>query len=231
MSKKIAISQSNYIPWKGYFDMINMVDVFVIYDQVQYTKNDWRNRNILKTKKGKEWITIPVYQKQLDQSIDETKVSLTNWNVKHWKTIQAVYGKAPFFEVYKKKFEKLYLGCNGLLLSEINIRFIVGVCEILGVKTKIINSRELNLSGDKNERLIDACEKLSAKTYVSGPAAKSYLDESLFADRNIKVEWIDYSGYPEYNQMHEPFEHGVSILDLIFNKGDQTPLFLKSFDV
>ncbi|WP_299314525.1 WbqC family protein [uncultured Aquimarina sp.] len=228
MINRIAISQSNYIPWKGYFDMINMVDIFVIYDEVQYTKNDWRNRNILKTKNGLEWITIPVKQNKLDQTIDETEVFLPKWNVKHWKNLQAVYGKAPFFRLYKKRFEKLYLELDTLLLSEINKRFIFEICDILNIKTPIIDSRELQLTGDANERLIDACKKLKSKTYVSGPAAKSYIKNSLFEENSISIEWIDYSGYQEYHQISTPFEHGVSVLDLIFNEGEKANTFLKS---
>ncbi|WP_074408357.1 MULTISPECIES: WbqC family protein [Aquimarina] len=231
MKKKIAISQSNYIPWKGYFDMINMVDIFVLYDEVQYTKNDWRNRNILKTNKGLEWITIPVKQNHLDQRVDETKVFLPKWNVKHWKTLQAVYGKAPFFKKYRERFEKLYLETDTLLLSEINKKFIHEICDILQIKTKFVNSRDLNLDGDKNERLIQACKKLDGFIYVSGPAAKEYIDKEAFENNDIEIEWIDYSGYKEYQQMHPPFEHGVSVLDLIFNEGDQSREFLKSFKV
>ncbi|PKV49786.1 WbqC-like protein [Aquimarina sp. MAR_2010_214] len=230
MNKKIAISQSNYIPWKGYFDMINMVDVFVIYDEVQYTKNDWRNRNIVKTKKGTEWITIPVKHKSLDQRIDEIEVFLPKWNVKHWKTIQAIYGRAPFFKNYKERFEKLYLEIDTLMLSEINKKFILEICDILNIKTQIIDSKELFLVGDANERLIDACNKLEAKVYVSGPAAKSYIKNELFHENSIEIEWINYSGYKEYNQMSIPFEHGVSVLDLIFNEGEKANLFLKSFN-
>ena len=228
--KKMAISQSNYIPWKGYFDMINMVDVFVIYDEVQYTKNDWRNRNIIKTKKGLEWITIPVKQNKLNQRIDETKVFLSKWNIKHWKTIKSVYGKAPFFKEYSERFEKLYLGVESSYLSEINARFIHEICDILNIKTSIIDSKELLLMGDANERLIDACKKLDATAYVSGPSAKSYIKNFLFEKNNVKIEWINYSGYPEYKQMTTPFEHGVSVLDLIFNMGEEATKFLKSFN-
>ncbi|KZS41293.1 hypothetical protein AWE51_23090 [Aquimarina aggregata] len=208
--------------------MINMVDVFVIYDEVQYTKNDWRNRNILKTKNGLEWITIPVKQTKLNQSIEETEIFLSKWNIKHWKTLQSVYGKAPFFKVYKEKFEKLYLECDYALLSEINKRFILEICNILGIKTQIIDSKELNLKGGANERLIDACKKLDANRYLSGPAAKAYINDTLFKENDITIEWIDYRGYKEYNQMSAPFEHGVSVLDLIFNEGEKASTFLKS---
>ncbi len=227
--KKIAISQSNYIPWKGYFDMINSVDVFVIYDEVQYTKNDWRNRNLLKTKKGVEWITIPVKQAKLDQTIDETFVATTNWNIKHWKMIQATYGKASYFNKYKVELESLYLNMNTNLLSEINFIFIQLICRLLGISTELINSRDLNLEGDRVTRLVDACKKLNGDIYVSGPTAKNYLEEELFTSNNISIKWMDYSGYKEYNQMSLPFVHTVSILDLLFNEGNDSKKYLKSF--
>ncbi len=209
--------------------MINMVDVFVIYDEVQYTKNDWRNRNVLKTKKGLEWLTIAVKQNKLHQSIDETEVFLPKWNIKHWKTLQAIYGKAPFFKMYKEQFEKLYLEIDTVFLSEINKKFLLQICDILEIRTPIISSRDLNLQGDANERLIDACKKLEATTYVSGPAAKSYIQNSLFDENSITIKWMDYSGYKEYGQMFKPFDHGVSVLDLIFNEGENAKTFLKSF--
>ena len=127
--KKLAILQSNYIPWKGYFDMINMVDEFIIYDCVQYTKNDWRNRNKIKTLNGVQWITIPVEQKELSQKICDTKVCLPNWNKKHWQTIVTNYSKAPYFKAYKSVLEQLYLETDTLYLSEINVKFIKDICK------------------------------------------------------------------------------------------------------
>jgi len=108
--KKIAISQSNYIPWKGYFDLINIVDEFVIYDDAQYTKNDWRNRNKVQTQNGPTWLTIPVDTKgKLNQSISQAQVLNQLWRAKHWKTIAQSYAKSPYFTEYKDRFEKLYL--------------------------------------------------------------------------------------------------------------------------
>lgn len=224
---RIAILQSNYIPWKGYFDMINSVDVFVLYDEVQYTKNDWRNRNIIKTRNGKEWITIPVRQKSLSQRIDETEVLFNNWNVKHWNTIKTNYGKAPFFNELKDYIENLYLSINTTLLSEINRIFILAIAEYLNIRTRIIDSKELNLQGDRNERLIDACKKLNATEYLSGPAAGKYLDTELFRASNIQVEWMSYTGYSEYPQLFPPFEAGVSILDVLLNTGKQSSKFIQ----
>ena len=217
--KKVAILQSNYIPWKGYFDLIRSVDVLVIYDEVQYTKNDWRNRNIIKTPNGPMWLTIPVRQESLEQTIHETRSAKNNWNVKHWNAIKANYTKAPYFKQFEERFKELYLGINTDLLSEINLKFIVAIHEILGIQTEIIDSLSLNLSGNKNERLVDAVLKLNGTHYVSGPAAKDYLDLGKFNDNNIEVSWVNYEGYKSYPQLHEPFEHRVSILDLLFNTG------------
>lgn len=206
--------------------MINSVDVFVIYDEVQYTKNDWRNRNIIKTRNGKEWITIPVRQKTLSQRIDETEVLKSNWNVKHWNTIQMNYGRAPFFSEMKDFLEELYLSCNTSLLTEINKRFLFAVAGYLGIQTKIVDSKELKLLGDRNERLVEACKKLDATTYLSGPAAANYLNADLFRQANIEVEWMSYEGYPEYAQPYPPFEGGVSILDVLLNTGKESGKFI-----
>lgn len=225
---RVAILQSNYIPWKGYFDLLASADVFVIYDEVQYTKNDWRNRNVIKTPQGNQWLTIPVKQNQLDQRIDETEVSFNKWAKKHWKTIQANYARAPHFKDFAETVENAYSRAGELtLLSDINRLFIGVICEALEIDTKILRSEDLNLEGDKNERLVDAVQKCGGTTYISGPAAKSYLDEGLFAKAGIEVEWFDYSGYPEYPQLHGEFSHGVSILDMLFNLGAETPKYTK----
>lgn len=219
--KKIAILQSNYIPWRGYFDLINQVDVFVIYDEVQYTKNDWRNRNIIKTPNGPLWLTIPVRQQNLEQKINETRVSLKNWNIKHWNAIKANYTKAPYFKQYEERFKELYLDINTDLLSEINLKFIFTINDILGIKTQIIDSLSLDLRGNKNERLVDAVLKLNGTHYLSGPSAKNYLDTKLFEENNIQLEWMDYEGYSEYQQLFPPFSDTVSILDTIFSCGSK----------
>ena len=227
--KKVAIVQSNYIPWKGYFDIINMVDEFILYDDVQYTKNDWRNRNQIKTRNGKQWITIPVHQKNLDQRLKDSLVSSDIWRKKHWKTIIQNYSMARHINDYKNLFEELYLNSNEKLLSEINHRFIVVICGILGIKTKISWSMDYNFVEGKTEKLVDLCKQACAKEYLSGPAAKDYIDENLFKSEGISIRYMDYSGYPEYNQLFPPFDHAVSIIDLIFNEGPNAQKYMKSF--
>lgn len=226
---KTLITQSNYIPWKGYFDAINLVDVCVLYDDMQYTKRDWRNRNKIKTPQGLQWLSIPVEVKgKFFQPINETLISDPNWAIDHWKSIQNNYGKAPFFKAYKPFFEDLYLGCTETHLSLINYRFIKAICDLLEIKTPIRWSSEFELKGDKTEKLLNICVDLGASAYYSGPAAKDYMDLALFSQKNIKVKWLEYSGYPEYPQLFGNFEHGVSIIDLIFNTGSDARKYLKS---
>lgn len=230
MSKSILITQSNYIPWKGYFDNINMVDEFVVYDDMQYTKRDWRNRNQIKTPQGLFWLTVPVEVKgKFSQRINETCVSDKEWGKKHWKTIVANYSKAPYFKAYKDAFEPLYCDESLQNLTEINVSFITTINSILGIKTSIRDSREFELAEEKTERLVDICKKCGATDYYTGPAAKDYMNEDLFSQENINVHYYDYSGYPEYPQLFGEFSHYVTILDLLFNTGSDIKNNMKSF--
>jgi len=219
MSVIVSICQSNYIPWKGYFDLIKSSDIFVIYDHVQYTKNDWRNRNLIKSNQGLQWLTIPVSQNKLGQKINETMISYDKWNIKHWKTLKSIYSKSPFFKEYSEYFEELYFNTNSKYISEINQKFIKSLIDLLEIKTKVILSSNFETVSDKNENLINILLKLNATEYLSGPSAKDYIDEKLFTDNGINVKYIDYTNYQPYTQLHGEFEHGVSILDLIFNVG------------
>ena len=229
MGKRIAILQSNYIPWKGYFDLINSVDEFILYDTAQFTKNDWRNRNKIKTPRGIVWLTIPV-RHNFGQTIHETIVSDPTWGQKNWGSLLQNYAKAPHFGEYKALFENLYRDAAGeQYLSVINYRFLHQVCAILGVRTPITWSRDYRLVDGQTERLVDLCRQAGADEYLSGPAAKDYIQEELFSDAGIRLTYMDYSGYPEYQQLYPPFEHGVSILDLIFNEGPDAPKYMKSF--
>jgi len=228
--KKIAIVQSSYIPWKGYFDLISLVDEFILYDDVQYTRRDWRNRNIIKSPSGPFWLTIPVEAKgQYFQKIKDTKVSGQGWRAKHWKSICSNYTRAPYFKEYSSIFEELYLGSNETYLSAINYSFITAVNKILDITTKISWSSDYNLVEGKTERLVNFCQQASATAYVSGPSAKDYIKDEYFEKNNIQLIWMDYSGYPEYNQLYSPFAHQVSIIDLIFNEGPKAPQFMKNF--
>jgi len=228
VGKKIAIIQSNYIPWKGYFDIINAVDEFIIYDDVQYTKNDWRNRNKVKANNGAQWLAIPVNH-NLSLKIKEIKVVNNLWRRKHWNTLIANYTKAACFKDYKDRFEALYLGGKEEFLSEINYAFFKEINALLKIRTKLSWVWDYNSEGDRIERLINLCKQTDADEYLSGPSARGYIDETVFRKNNIKISWMDYDNYPVYNQLYPPFEHGVSILDLIFNEGENAPLYMKSY--
>ncbi len=227
MAKRVAILQSNYIPWKGYFDIVGLVDEFIIYDEVQYTKNDWRNRNRIKTPSGLQWITIPVHQKWLAQKISETKISNTKWATKNWNSLRANYARAPYFKTFSLLLENFYLTIESPYLSEINVALIKLISEILGITTRITSSADYESKGDPTEKLIGLCKRANASHYLSGQAAKNYLRENLFKEEGIEIEWMDYHRYPEYPQLFPPFEHAVSILDLLFNVGHDAPNYMK----
>lgn len=224
-NKRIAILQSNYIPWKGYFDIIASVDEFIFYDEMQYTKNDWRNRNKIKTSNGLQWLSIPILTKghiSNNVKIVDAKIVDKKWSNSHWNTIKQFYKEAPYFKDYADIFEKLYKECEKEeYLCNVNYKFIYAINEILGIKTKISFDKDYGLIEGKTERLVDLVQKAGATSYLSGPAAKNYIDEKLFKNANIELEWMDYTNYPEYPQLYPPFEHSVSILDLIFNTGEK----------
>lgn len=229
-TKKVAIVQSNYIPWKGYFDLIHTVDEFILFDDMQYTRRDWRNRNVIKTAAGLKWLTIPVAVKgNYFQKINETIVSDPDWTTKHWQTIVHSYSRSKHFQTYRERFEKLYLSVDENFLSRINFRFLSAICQILAIDTKISWSHDYVAAGVKTERLVDLCKQAGAGIYISGPSARAYIDEALFASANIELQYIDYSGYPEYGQLFPPFTHQVSIIDLIFNEGPDATKYMKSF--
>lgn len=227
MTKRVAIVQSNYIPWKGYFDLIASVDEFILFDDVQYTNNDWRNRNIIKTPQGLHWLTVPVKQTgRFQQSIREAEIAGMHWQKNHWKSLQLNYQRAPCFTQFQEELEALYLTATYTHISELNQVFLRWCMQQLAIKTTITSSADYVLAGNKTERLVHLCHQASATDYISGPAAKSYLDEALFMQHGIKVTWFDYGQYPEYPQLWGNFEHGVSILDVLFNTGHQARNYL-----
>ena len=223
---KVAIIQSNYIPWKGYFDIINDSDIFVFLDDVQYTKNDWRNRNKIKTPKGLSWLTIPSGS-NLNRLINEVELKDNNWQKEHWAKITIHYKDSMYFNLYHDFFEDIYLKRKWSSLSELNQYIIKKISrEILGINTEFVNSNELESDGKKQDKVLSLVSSVSGSVYLSGPAAKDYNDDQLFKDKGIKLIYKDYSNYPEYEQFHPPFEHGVTILDLIFHKGPEAPYYI-----
>lgn len=222
---KVAVLQSNYVPWKGYFDIIHDVDLFVFYDDNQYTKNDWRNRNKLKGPGGAQWLTIPVGD-GLDRLICEVTLPSNGWQAKHWRTIEQLYAKSPFFRHYRPLFEPVFLGQTWTHLSDLNQHLIRLIASELGISIRFADSRSFDLQGSKQDRLLDLLAKVGATSYLSGPAAKDYIDESRFAASGIELQWKSYSGYPEYPQRHPPFDHAVSVLDLLFTCGPEAPRYI-----
>jgi hypothetical protein len=227
VGKRVVILQSNYIPWKGYFDLMRFADEFVILDEVQFTQQDWRNRNVVKTQQGLQWLTIPV-KASGKQTIDEIEVSKPNWHIRHWKTISQNLRRAAHFDRYEAELHQAFLAAGEIpLLSHINLHFLKRICEWLDIRTRITSSSEYPAPSERTERLVSICQQAKASEYVSGPAAKDYLDEERFKEAGIAVHWFDYTGYPEYPQLYGPFEHRVTVLDLILNTGPDARRYLE----
>jgi hypothetical protein len=225
--KKLAILQSNYIPWKGYFDLIAAVDEFIFYDDMQFTKNDWRNRNRIKTPKGLEWLSIPVGS-DISKKIREVALPDNSWQVKHLKSLEVNYGRAPYFDEIMGIIKPIYTNKKITTLTIFNRALIECFCHYLNIKTKLSYSWEYTLYEGRSQRLVSLCQQANAQIYVSGPAARDYLDEKLFEQSNIEVEWFNYEGYEEYPQLWGDFEHEVTALDLLFNCGSDAVKYLKS---
>jgi len=221
----VAVLQSNYLPWKGYFDIIHDVDLFIFYDDVQFTKNDWRNRNLIKTPGGTAWITVPVGQ-DIRRRICEVAITDARWAKVHWKTLSQNYSRAPHFARYRDFFESVYLGRAWNNLSELNRHLIEAISRELGITARFEDSRAYSLEGQASERLLQLLARVGAKTYVSGPSARGYIDAAAFRRAGIDVAYKSYEGYPPYPQLHPPFEHRVSIVDMLFNLGGSAPDYI-----
>jgi len=212
-----------------------MVDEFILYDDVQYTKGDWRNRNKIKTPQGTSWLTVPVKIKGLSmQKICEAQVASHRWALKHWKAICVNYSKTQYFEEIKSYFEDLYEeSSRERYLSKINYRFLKTIVDMIGIETRISWSMDYEYGGNRVGALVDLCRRVGAGIYFSGPNAKNYLDEKRFESAGIQVCWMDYGGYRTYNQLYcPPFVHEVSIIDLLMNEGiEGTRKYMLSFKV
>jgi len=195
---------------------------------MQFTRRDWRNRNQIKTPQGLQWLTVPVQVKgKYDQKIKDTLIDGSTWATSHWKTLEQNYRRATHFTAIAQWLQPLYMANSYTHISQLNQLFIEKICNYLGIKTIISNSRDYNLIDGKTERLADLCKQVGGAEYISGPSAKDYVDENVFTEMNIKLTWFDYSGYPEYSQLWGDFTHGVTILDMLFNCGEDTPKFLR----
>ena len=218
----VVILQPSYIPWRGYFDQIRRADVFVFYDDVQYDKHGWRNRNQIKTHQGKQWLTIPVHAKGATQGmqIKDVRIDWSKpWAKSHLKALTVSYSKAPYFKQYLPLLESFYQQRHEFLADftiETTTRL---ACELGFTSTKFLRSSEQsNIEGQGTDRLISLLTKLGATHYMSGPSAIEYIEPEKFAAAGITFEYMQYN-YPEYSQLYPPYDPYVSILDLLFMTG------------
>lgn len=228
--RAVAIVQSSYLPWKGYFDLIARVDEFVLYDSVQYTRRDWRNRNRIKTYAGLHWLSIPLQNRGLYQAlIRDMLVADNRWALHHWQTIRHAYARAPHFADYAEHLEMFYQTLRTPWLSEINARSLRLLCALLGIDTPITTCADYVMEPelDATERLVCICQRTGADTYVSGPSARAYIRGEVFDRAGVKIQYMDYSGYPQYPQLHGSFEHHVSVIDLLLQAGPRARQFMQ----
>jgi hypothetical protein len=224
-----VILQPSYIPWRGYFHLIQKADVFVFYDDVQFDKRGWRNRNRIKTPQGAKWLTIPVHSRghQLDHTpICEIGICQEeDWNRKHWHTLQQHYRKAPYFERYRALLDRCYESPPPLL-ADFTIDLTIQLARELGLdQTRFVRSSTLGATGAKTDRLLSVLDKVKATHYISGPSAREYIEADKFAAAGVTLEYMTYD-YPEYPQLYPPFDPQVSILDLLFMTGPKAPEFI-----
>lgn len=216
--KKVAICQSNYIPWIGYFELISSVSDFVFLDNVQYTRRDWRNRNQIKTPQGKLWLTINVKVDNDSELIQEVQFVDTDWKSEHLEAIRRNYRRSKFFDSIFPEIEQMYQSFDGFSLSQFNQHLICNISARLGIETRFHDATNFVTSNNNSQRLLDICMNLQASTYVSGPSAKDYLDVSIFRDKNVIIEWFEYSR-KEFDQLWGNFQRNVSVFDPILNNG------------
>lgn len=224
---RLAIVQSCYIPWKGFFDLIGQCDEYVVYDSAQYVKGHWHNRNRIKTSNGLKWLTIPVVTSgRFGQPIDEVEVK-SPWADKHWQMLASAYKDAACFKELEPNVRSWYeLAERERLLTKINLIFLSEISKLLGLQTRFSRDREYPMHGTKTTRIVGMAQTAKATEYLTGPSARAYLDESMFESAGIDVKWMSYEGYPAYNQIHPHFEHAVTVLDLLFNMGSRSRDYL-----
>ncbi len=224
--KRVAILQSSYIPWKGYFDLLASVDEFVFYDNAQYTTRDWRNRNRIKTPQGALWLTIPVGS-SVHREIRHVAITDPRTGQAHWQRLRANYVRAACYDEVAGWLQALYCEEEWTSLSAVNERFVRAICNRLGITTRLSRSSDYTLEAGRTERLVSICRQAGASTYVSGPSARAYLDSTAFERANIDVSWFEYPTYPEHPQLWGAFVENLSILDLLFNCGAEAPRYMK----
>ncbi len=216
----ITVHQPQYLPWPGYFDKIDQSDIFVILDDVQFKKNEWQNRNRIKTSQGWQWITVPILH-NFPEEIRKIRINnKTDWKRKHLNALITNYSKTRFFKDYITFFEDLY-NREWDYLADLNLRIIYYLINVLGLKREIILSSSLQLSKEPTERLIDICKLIEGDTYLSGQGGQNYMNMDRFHEEGIKVIFQDFK-LPPYNQLFGDFIPYMSIIDLLFNHGEES---------
>jgi len=215
---RVAIHQPQYLPWLGYFDKMDSADVFVILDDVQYKKNEWQNRNKIRTAEGWQWLTVPVLYK-FGQKMDKVRIdNHRDWRARQAKSLEYNYSRAAYFSKYASFFQDLFEK-DWDLIVDLNIYIINHLKETLGINTEVVNSSTLGVSSASTERLVEICAKLKADIYLSGAGGKEYLEQGLFKDKGIELEFQEYV-HPEYDQVYKGFYPYMSVVDLLFCHGD-----------
>ncbi len=220
---RVSILQPGYLPWLGFFEQVYKSDVFVIYDDVQYDKHGWRNRNKIKTARGIQWLTVPVlFSLKKPASVKDVKIdNAQDWQKKHFLSVKQSYSNAPFFNKYFGILEEAYLKRWEYLL-ELDIYFIMRLSECLGMSHKnIVLSSTLNVKGDRIEKLINICKIFKADIFYEGAAGKNYIPDTAFAMNGINVDFQDYK-HPVYHQLYGEFAPYLSVIDLLFNHGEES---------
>lgn len=220
----VVILQPSYIPWRGYFDQVRRADLFIFYDDIQYDKHGWRNRNQIKTHQGTQWLTIPVHTKGVTQGVlvKDVRIDWSKpWAKSHLKSLTISYSKSPYFREYVPLLESFYTR-HDEFLADFTIETSIVLARELGfTSTRFMRSSELsNIEGQKTDRVINVLKQVGATHYICGPSASSYMEPEKFDAAGITFEYMHYD-YPEYSQMYPPYEQFISILDLMFMTGKQ----------
>jgi hypothetical protein len=218
----LVVLQPGYLPWLGYFDLLKKADVFVHYDDVQFDKHGWRNRNRVKGPKGAIWLTVPVlHSGRLGQSILDVEIDdRQDWRRKHLSTISQLYARAPFIDALLPRLRDIIKRAWPRLV-DLDLALIDWLAAEIGIRTPRHRTSGLDIGGDRNERLVNLCHCFGATRYLSGEAARDYLDEARFAAAGIEVVWHNYS-HPTYAQQHGEFVPYLSVLDLLLNVGEKS---------
>lgn len=225
---KAVVLQPTYLPWMGYFGMMDLADVFVFYDDVQFVKQSWQQRNRIKSSDGKWiWLSVHILQK-FGQNINEVQIVDTfDWRKKHWASINQLYGKAPHFEKYRDDLEDIYKR-EWKFLSELNIFIITRMCELFGIKVPVLlrSSALGELTGKSTERLLLILEKIGADTYIGNPGSKEYIEVDRFKEKGMDLYWYEYQ-HPVYPQIRGEFVPYLSAIDLLFNTGELSCQYIR----